>query len=137
MVPGEENQTRIENAEVPPAINASRLANDAELFKRTEEFIVGLLEAVPELNAVSIVPVWNVPPENIPPALLRFRDPRDVPMTSVLQLLQNMAKFSQSLNRELFTQYQMFEAHHRELSDRIQELSKQVTEMEAEKSATG
>lgn len=116
-VPQDQNATQ-----APPSpISSTRLPCGAEVFKRAEEFCVSALEAVPELEAFAIVPVWNSPPENFPPAMLRFRNPMEPPMNGVLQLLQNIAKFGQGLNRELLMQYQMFDQHSRELAERIRQ----------------
>lgn len=124
--------TQITDAETSPApappspIGSARLPYNAEVFKRAEEFCVSIMEAIPELDALAIVPVWNAPPENFPPAMLRFRNPMEPPMSGVLQLLQNMAKFGQALNREMLTQFQMFDNHARELAERIRHAEEQL-----------
>jgi hypothetical protein len=107
--------------ELPAPVPANRLPYDAELFKQSEEFCRNLLAAVPEIGAVAIVPVWQVPPENIPPALLRFRNPAETPMAAILQLLKTLANFSQNLNRELLGQFQMFDNYAKELAEKIQQ----------------
>lgn len=106
---------------LPEPVQANRLPYDAELFKQSEEFCKNLLAAVPELAALAIVPVWQVPPENFPPALLRFRDPTQTPMAAILQLLKIMAGFSQNLNKELIGQFQMFDNYAKELAEKIQQ----------------
>jgi hypothetical protein len=114
----------------PAAIESKRLPYDAELFKNSEEFCKKVLEEIPELGALAIVPVWITPPEGMPPALLRFRNPMEPPMAGVLQLLENLLKFSQKLHRELIGQYQMFDQHAKELADKINEHSTKLKELE-------
>lgn len=114
----------------PAAIESKRLPYDAELFKNSEEFCKKVLEEIPELGALAIVPVWITPPEGMPPALLRFRNPMEPPMAGVLQLLENLLKFSQKLHRELIGQYQMFDQHAKELADKINEYSTKLKELE-------
>jgi hypothetical protein len=116
--------------EAPKTIESKRLPYDATLFKNAEEFCQKVLEEVPELGAVAIVPVWVTPPEGMPPALLRFRNPMEPPMAGVLQLLENLLKFSQKLHRELIGQYQMFDQHAKELADKINEHSTKLKELE-------
>lgn len=111
-------------------IQANRLPTSAELLKKTEEFVVDVMQTIPEVHAVAVIPVWTSAPEDMPPALLRFRNPNEPPMPAVIQLLQNISKFGQGLNRELFAQYQMFDNHARELTSRVQELSGQVQSLE-------
>jgi hypothetical protein len=115
----------------PPTINSDRQPNDVEIFQRTEEFAAGLLQAVPELEAVAVVPVWRVRPENTPPALLRFRAPMETALSGILQLLQSLTQFCQMLNRELTGQYQMLDNNARGLEQRIEELKHAVAENEA------
>jgi hypothetical protein len=114
----------------PAAIESNRLPYDAELFRQAEEFCKNTLTAVPELGALAIVPVWITPPENMPPALLRFRNPMEPPMAGVLQLIENMLKFSQRLHRELIGQYQMFDQHAKELADKINEYTEKLKDAE-------
>jgi len=114
----------------PAAIESKRLPFDAELFKNSEEFCKKVLEEIPELGALAIVPVWITPPEGMPPALLRFRNPMEPPMAGVLQLLENLLKFSQKVHRELIEQYQMFDQHAKELADKINEHSAKLKELE-------
>lgn len=127
----EDKQTAT-NAEAaqPQVIESSRLPYDAELFKHAENFCKQALQDIPELGALAIVPVWITPPENMPPALLRFRNPMEPPMAGVLQLLENMLKFSQKLHRELVGQYQMFDQHAKELAAKITEYNDKLKEAE-------
>jgi hypothetical protein len=123
----------MENAqpEKPEAIQSSRLSCDAELFKQSEAFCRSALEAIPELGALAIVPVWLTAPENVPPALLRFRNPNEAPMAGVLQLLKTLASFSQNLNRELVGQFQMFDNYARELAEKIKQNEEKLSEQNA------
>ena len=114
----------------PKVIEATRLPYDAELFKQAEAFCANALKEIPELSALAIVPVWGTPPENMPPALLRFRNPMEPPMAGVLQLVENMLKFSQRLHRELIGQYQMFTQHANELENKISEQSAKLKDAE-------
>jgi hypothetical protein len=120
-----DSQTQSE-ANLP--IQPNRLPCDAELFKKSEDFCRAVLEAVPEIGAIAIVPVWLTPPENVPPALLRFRNPNEAPMAAVLQLLKSMASFSQNLNREMINQFQMFDNYAKELAEKIKENEEKLKE---------
>lgn len=113
-------------------IKSARLPYDAEVFKQTEAFCRTLMETVPELGALAVVPVWTTQPENIPPALLRFRNPNEAPMAGVLQLLKTLAVFSQNLNRELVGQFQMFDNYARELADKIKQNEEKLSEQNRE-----
>lgn len=123
-------EVRTPAAELPKVIPTKRIPYDAELFNQSEAFCQKVLEEIPELGAIAIVPVWVTQPETMPPALLRFRNPMEPPMTGVLQLLGNILKFSQKLHMELIGQYQMFDQHAKELADKIKENTEKLKELE-------
>lgn len=115
-----------------PAIQPNRLAFDEELFKRSEEFCTKLMESIPELGGVAIVPLWITQPEKMPPALLRLRDPNGPPMAPILKLVENLMSFSQSLTRELVSQYRMFDNYAAELAARIKEHEEKLNTLQPE-----
>ena len=116
----------------PTPIQPNRLAFDEELFKRSEEFCSKLMEAIPELGGVAIVPLWITQPEKMPPALLRLRDPNGPPMAPILRLIENIMSFSQSLTRELISQYRMFDNYAAELATRIKEHEEKLGKLQPE-----
>lgn len=113
---------------LPEPVQANRLPYDAELFKQSEEFCRNLLAAVPELAALAIIPVWHVQPENFPPALLRFRNPSETPLSAIIHLLKIMSGFSQNLNKELIGQFQMIENYYKELAEKVQQNEEKLRE---------
>lgn len=111
----------------PQKIEADRLSFDETLLKKTEEFVESVLKSVPELGGLAIVPVWTNPTDNLPPALLRLRNPNEPPMAAMLQLIQNMSKFSLILDKTLIEQYRFFDARVRELAQRFEEVQGKAT----------
>lgn len=114
--------------EKPQKIEANRPPFDETLMKSTEEFVDTTLRNVPELAGIAIVPVWLNPVDGLPPAMLRLRNPDEPPMSAMLQLVQNMSKFSLILNKTLLEQYQFFYAQ-------VQKLSQQFKDIEAKTAA--
>lgn len=114
--------TSAEDQNRPHKIEANRPPFDETLLKNTEEFVEATLRAVPELGGLAIVPVWTNPSDNLPPALLRLRNPNEPPMSAMLQLIHNMCKFSLILDKTLIEQYRFFEAKIRELAQRFEEI---------------
>lgn len=123
-------ETAVENQNRPQKIEADRPPFDETLMQKTEEFVEATLRAIPELGGLAIVPVWTNPPlnENLPPALLRLRNPNEPPMNAMLQLIQNMCKFSLILDKTLIDQYRFFDGKARELAQRLEEIQSKAAE---------
>lgn len=126
----------MENAEnmpsekdIPPAVEADRMPFDEALLKETEEYMTRVLKSVPEIGGLAVIPVWANPTDNMPPGFLRVRNPKEPPMAAMLQLNQNMAKFSIMLDRELLNQYRFFD-------ERVSELIKKYKENATEDTKT-
>jgi hypothetical protein len=115
-------ETSVDDQARPQKIEADRLSFDETLLKKTEEFVESVLKSVPELGGLAIVPVWTNPTDNLPPALLRLRNPNEPPMAAMLQLIQNMSKFSLILDKTLIEQYRFFDSRVRELAQRFEEI---------------
>lgn len=118
---------------MPQKIEADRLPFDAALMQETEKFMEAALRTVPEIGGLAVIPIWINPTDNLPPALLRLRNPQEPPMAALLQLIQNMCKFSGILDKELVTQYRYFDARVRELTQQLAQLSEQEQEKTGEK----
>jgi len=119
-------------AEQMPAIEADRMPFDEALLKETEEYMTKVLKAVPEIGGLAVIPVWNNPTDNMPPGFLRVRNPKEPPMAAMLQLTQNMAKFSIMLDRELLNQYRFFDERVGELMKKYEEAAANAQQNENE-----
>jgi hypothetical protein len=102
-------------------INANRLPFDVEFYQQADDFCVTLLEQIPELNAIALVPLWNNQPENTPPGLLRLRDPQAPYLASLLKLLTRLAAFSVDVQRDLIAQIKIFDNYAAQLAEKIRE----------------
>lgn len=100
-------------------IGSSRLPFDIEFYQQADDFCVTLLEQIPELNAIAIVPLWNNQPESTPPGLLRLRDPQAPYLASLLKLLTRLAAFSVDVQRDLIAQIKIFDNYAAQLAERI------------------
>lgn len=116
----EENTQR---QEPPEPIEANRLPFDQTLLQEAEDFMEKVLKQVPEIGGLALVPIWINPGENMPPGFLRLRNPKEPPMAPILQLVQNMAKFSLMLDRELLNQYKFFDERVAELVKKFEDAS--------------
>jgi hypothetical protein len=108
--PSPENQTS----------NPSRLPFDAEFVKHVEEFCTTIMTAVPELHALTIVPIWENQPENMPAGLLHLRNPQPPYIPSLLAALKRLTVFHVDLHRDLVGQIGQYERYVAQLSAEAQ-----------------
>jgi hypothetical protein len=103
----------------PTEIPAERMPYDAAFLKHSEEFCVNLLSTLPELAGIALVPLWNNPPEKMPPGFLKLRNTQPPFMASLLALLGRLTNFSLEVHRDLVGQLKMFDQYAAELAQQI------------------
>ena len=108
-----------ETSQPQSEIRVERLPFDAEFFKRSETFCDELLAAVPELSGISLVPLWNNPPEKMPAGFLRLRNQQPPYLASLLSLLGRLASFGVDVHKDLVGKLKMFDQYAAELAERI------------------
>lgn len=126
------NQQTLNQPEKPAVESNARLPFDAQFYKQSEEFCVNVLEELPELHGIAIVPIWTNQPENTPPGLLRLRDPSAPYLASVLRLLGRLAAFNVELHRDLMAQLKVFDSYAAQLAEKIKEQTEVLSSMNPE-----
>jgi len=106
-----------------------RLTFDTEFFKAVEEFSTAVLDKLPELHGVAVIPLWVNQPENTPPGLLRLRDASPPYMASLLRLLARLAAFNVELNKDLVNQVRMFDSYAAQLANTIKERTEALNQL--------
>ena len=124
------SQQTLNQPEKPAVESKGRLPYDIELYKQSEEFCVKLLEHIPELHGIAIVPLWTNQPEGTPPGLLRLRDPSAPYLASILRLLGRLAAFNVELHRDLMSQLKVFDTYAAQLAEKIKEYTEEVDRLQ-------
>ena len=107
-------QTPAENNDDEP-----RLPFDAQFVQFVEAFSKNILQSIPELHGIAIVPLWNNQPENMPPGLLQLRNPQPPYLPSLTLLLKRLASFNVEIQKDLFGQVNVVEQYLGELDRRV------------------
>lgn len=106
------------------------LTFDVKFFKAVEAFSSAMLEQLPELHGVAIVPIWVNQPENTPPGLLRLRDAKPPYMASLLRLMTRLAAFNVEVQKDLLNQIRMFDAYAAQLAETIKERTEALNQQQ-------
>jgi hypothetical protein len=125
-------QQTLNQPEKPAIESKGRLPYDVELYKQAEEFCVKLLEDLPELHGVAIVPIWTNQPEGSPPGLLRLRDPSAPYLAGILRLMGRLAAFNVELHRDFMAQIKMFDNYAAQLAEKIKEYTAEMNSLQPE-----
>ena len=112
-------------------IQADRLPFDAEFMRQTDAFCEQLLQRIPELNSIAIVPIWNNQPENVAPGLLRLRDPSMPYLATLLQLLGRMAAFNVAVHKDLLSQLKLLDSYATELANNVRARVEELNALQA------
>lgn len=118
-----------------PAIQSTRDPFDVIFYKQIEGFSEKLIEEIPELHGVAVVPLWNTQPADAPPGFLRLRDPQAPYLASLLQLLGRMAAFNVELHRDFVSQIKVFDSYAAQLAEKIKEYTGELEKLQQDKAA--
>jgi hypothetical protein len=113
----------------PENVNAeqnmpARLPYDVEFVKQTEEFSEKLLQTLPELQGLAIVPLWIRQPEKFPPGFLKLRSQNNLYVAELLKLLSLFTAFSVDVHKDFMGQMQILDNYLREMQNKLQETQK-------------
>ena len=126
------SQQTLNQTEKPAIESKGRLPCDVELYKQSEEFCVKLLQDIPELHGIALVPLWTNQPENTPPGLLRLRDPSSPYLASILRLMGRLAAFNVELHRDLMSQIKVFDNYAAQLAEKIKDYTEEMNRLQPE-----
>ncbi len=113
----------------------ARIAFDAEMAKRADEFCAAAMTAIPELHALAVIPVWSLQVENVPAGFLRLRNPQPPYTGSLMLMLTRLTAFSTEINRDLMQQMQSIDRYASELATQITARTQQLEQLNATQSA--
>lgn len=102
-------------------VPVARQPFDVEFFTAANAFAQQVLETIPELRSVAIVPVFKPQPnsEESPAGILRGRNPNEPQTGVIIRALQQVSVFSAELDRTLFRQLREYDKYHNDLMAEI------------------
>jgi len=117
--------------QVPTDIPTTRMPFDAEFIKKTEGFCVNILQTIPELHGIAIIPVWENKPEKMPAGLLQLRSTQPPYYISLITLLGQLANFSGEVHKDLVGQLKFYQHYAIELNNKIQAHTEELNQIAA------
>ncbi|NDD53315.1 hypothetical protein EBZ39_05485 [bacterium] len=106
-----------------------RLPFDLEYAKHAESFCNKVIDAVPELLGVAIVPLWHNQPENTPAGVVKFCNKPRNEAAAILTLIEKLTEFSGNAQRALLNELANMRMHEATLERRIEERVNTLNEL--------
>lgn len=115
------------------SVPTARQPFDVEFFTAANSFAQQLLETIPELKSIAIVPVFRPQPsaEESSPGILRGRDPNEPQTGIIIRALQQISVFSAELDRTLFRQLREYDKYHNDLKLEIKKRKEEHAELQS------
>lgn len=101
-------------------LTPTRLPYDVEFVRQTEAFVEKVLQELPELQGLAIIPVWTRQPEKFPPGFLKLRAQNNLYVAELLKLLSLFTAFSVEVHKDFMGQVQILDNYLREVQLKVQ-----------------
>ena len=109
-------------------ISSERPPCDLLFFNSANQFAESMIQNIPELQAVAIVPMFAPKLQNVPNGLMRLRSEQAPYIAGLLQMLTNLSAFSADVHRDLIAQTKAFDQFAHDLAATVQQ---RMTELDA------
>lgn len=94
---------------------------DINFFMNADKFSEAMLQQIPELQAVAVIPVWAINMTNIPNGRIRLRSENAPYVNALFNVMQRLAAFGVDLHRDIASQAIVFNQAVHNLSLQVQQ----------------
>lgn len=119
-----------------PAAPETRLPYDVEFVKHVKDFCTTILQKLPELHGIAIVPIWENQPENMPAGSLHLRNAQPPYIPSLLALLKRLSVFGVDIHKDLVNQFGMYERYAAHLYEEVAAHREELNKLGTDNPAT-
>ncbi len=107
-----------------------KLPCDIKFFSAANVFAEQLIDEIPELQAVALVPLWAPTLENVPTGLLRLLNETPPYIAGLLQMLGRLTAFGVDVHRDMVTQIKVFDKMAADLVTELQTKAAELREIQ-------
>lgn len=131
-----ENQVSETTQPVGEKIQAERPPCDLLLFDAANKFATAMLQNIPELHGIAIIPMWTPKLQNVPSGILRLRNESAPYIGSLLQMLINLSTFSTDVHRDLTMQFRAFNQMAQDMAEEVKARTAELDALAKQKQDT-
>lgn len=121
-----------------PEMSGQRVESDRppchiNFFVNADNFAGQMLQQIPELQSVAIIPIWEVNMTNIPNGRIRLRNEQPPYVAQLFRVMQKLAEFGVDVHRDTMGQLAAFDNAANNLAEELRKRTAELAELEAKK----
>jgi hypothetical protein len=138
-VPAEINNKNF-NKEETPEVSGQQITPDkppchVNFYLNADNFSAQMLQQIPELQAVAIIPIWEFNITNIPNGRIRLRNEQPPFAGQLFRVMQKLAEFGVDVHRDTIGQLAAFDAAANNLAEEIRKKTEELDSLQEQLAA--
>lgn len=118
-----------------PEISGQKIASERppchiNFFTNADNFSGHMLQQIPELQAVAIIPIWEINMTNIPNGRIRLRNEQPPYVAQLFRVMQKLAEFGVDVHRDTMGQLAAFDNAANNLAEELRKRTAELAELE-------
>jgi hypothetical protein len=123
-----------------PEISGQRIIPDRppchiNFYSNADNFSAQMLQQIPELQAVAVIPIWEINMTNIPTGRIRLRNEQPPYTAQLFRVMQKLAEFGVDVHRDIMGQLAGAAGAANNLAEELRKLTAELAEIEQKISA--
>lgn len=114
-------------------IESERPPCHINFFASADNFSGHMLQQIPELQAVAIIPIWEINMTNIPNGRIRLRNEQPPYAAQLFRVMQKLAEFGVDVHRDTMGQLAAFDNAANNLAEELRKRTAELAELEAKR----
>jgi hypothetical protein len=116
-------------------IESERPPCHINFFLNADNFAGQMLQQIPELQSVVVIPIWEVNMTNIPNGRIRLRNEQPPYVAQLFRVMHKLAEFGVDVHRDTMGQLAAFDNAANNLAEELRKRTAELEELEAKKAA--
>lgn len=118
-----------------PEISGQKIVSDrlpchVNFYSNADQFSAHMLQNIPELQAVAIIPIWEINMTNIPNGRIRLRDEQPPYVAQLFRVMQKITEFGVDVHRDTMGQLAAFDNAANNLAAELKKRTAELTELQ-------
>ena len=114
-------------------VESERPPCHVNFFTNADNFSGYMLQQIPELQAVAIIPIWEMSIANIPNGRIRLRNEQPPYVAQLFRVMQKLAEFGVDVHRDTMGQLAAFDNAATNLAEELRKRTAELAELEEKK----
>jgi hypothetical protein len=113
-------------------IESDTLRCDIRFYAAANQFIEQQITEIPELQAVTVIPLWAPALADAPNGMLRLRDEQTPYLPNLMHAIMRLFAFSVDIHKDMVVQLRRYDMAAKAKADELQQLDAQLNQKRTE-----